>query len=204
MELLSRLERALEDAVEGVFSRAFRTQVQPIEIARRLTREVEAHRTVSVNTVYVPNLYTVALSPKTHAAFQTISGRLLGELEDYLREFTAERHYQTVGAIAVRLVEDAEVKDGEMKVNAENDPAAYTEPTRRHRQANPLLAYRERGADPSPCTPRGLDAGDHRRGRGRPRRLARRQPHHRSRRTERSRLERARYLPSPRRNRMAG
>ncbi|MHB9129494.1 MAG: FhaA domain-containing protein [Armatimonadota bacterium] len=124
MDLLSRLEHALEGMVEGVFSRAFRTQLQPIEVAKRLTREVEDHRTVSVSATYVPNVYHVHLATENFGAFQSISGRLLGELEQYLREFTSEHNYQTVGPIAVRLHEDAELKTGEMNVGVENDAAA--------------------------------------------------------------------------------
>lgn len=124
MDLLTRLEHALEDLVEGVFSRAFRTHLQPIELAKRLTREVESHRAVSVHATYVPNVYTVQLAPDTYQGFQSISGRLLAELEQYLREFTTERDYQTVGPIAVRLAESAEVKSGEMLVTTANDEAA--------------------------------------------------------------------------------
>ena len=110
--------------MEGVFSRAFRTQLQPIEVAKRLTREVENHRTVSVSATYVPNVYTVHLSPETYATFQAISGPLLAELEQYLKEFTTERNYQTVGPIAVLLMEDASLKAGEMQVTIANDAAA--------------------------------------------------------------------------------
>lgn len=124
MDLFSRLERALEETVEGVFSRAFRTQLQPIEVAKRLTREMESQRAVSVNTTYVPNVYTVALSPETYAGFQAISARLLTELEEYLREYTTEHQYQTIGPLAVRLAENAELKTGEMLVTAVNDAGA--------------------------------------------------------------------------------
>jgi Protein of unknown function (DUF3662) len=49
-----------------VFSRAFSSQVQPVEIARKLAKEMDAHRTPSVSRVYVPNQYTVWLSPEDH------------------------------------------------------------------------------------------------------------------------------------------
>jgi len=124
MDLLGRLERALEDAVEGMFSRAFRTQLQPIEIAKRLTREVETHRAVSVSATYVPNVYQVHLAPETYQSFQPISGRLLAELEQYLREFTTERHYQLVGPITVRMVEEPGTKSSEMSITSSNDVQA--------------------------------------------------------------------------------
>ncbi len=124
MDLLSRFERALEDMVEGVFSRAFRTTLQPIEIAKRLTRELESHRAVSVSATYVPNSYTVQLAPETHQSFTPISTRLLAELEQYLREFITERKYQVVGPVTVRLVDDPTVKVGDMQVALSSDPQA--------------------------------------------------------------------------------
>ena len=124
MDLLSRLEHALEDLFEGMFSRAFRTQLQPIEIAKRLTREVESHRTVSVSATYVPNEYTVQLAPEAFQAFQQISARLLGELEQYLREYITERNYQLIGPIAIHLAEDAEVKAGELTISVGNNATA--------------------------------------------------------------------------------
>jgi len=123
MDLLSRLERALEDVVEGVFTRAFRTSLQPIEIAKRLTREVETHRTVSVSATYVPNEYTVYLAPETFQSFQQISVRLLSELEQYLREYISERNYQVIGPVAIHLAED-DLKVGEMSISAANNATA--------------------------------------------------------------------------------
>jgi len=124
MDILSRLERALEDVVEGMFTRAFRTQLQPIEIAKRLTREVETHRTVSVSATYVPNEYTVHLTPETAQSFQPISVRLLSELEQYLREYISERNYQVIGQVAIHLAEDEELKVGEMNISLANNATA--------------------------------------------------------------------------------
>ncbi len=61
------LER-IEGLVEGVFSRAFSSQVQPVEIARKLAKEMDAHKTASVSRVYVPNEYTVWLASDDYAA----------------------------------------------------------------------------------------------------------------------------------------
>ncbi|HEY3379794.1 MAG TPA: DUF3662 and FHA domain-containing protein [Armatimonadota bacterium] len=129
MELLSRLEHALEGVVEGVFSRAFRAQLQPIEVAKRLTRELENHRAVSVNATYVPNVYEVHLAPETFASFQQISGRLLAELEQYLREFIVEHNYETVGPIAVDLVENPSIKQSEIQVTVASDALAVPSAT---------------------------------------------------------------------------
>lgn len=124
MDLLAKLERKLEGVVEGVFSRAFKTPLQPIEVAKRLAREMESHRTVSVNTTYVPNVYTVYLPPETFREFDAISTRLLAELEQYLRDYSGEHRYQVVGPITVRLAADAELKGQEMEIATANEAQA--------------------------------------------------------------------------------
>ena len=68
ISVLRNLEQRIENLVEGVFSRAFSSQVQPVEIARKLAKEMDAHRTASVSRVYVPNQYTVWLSSRGQEA----------------------------------------------------------------------------------------------------------------------------------------
>ena len=58
------LETTLASLVEGAFGRVFRSEVRPMEIARKLAREMDEHRTTSVSRVYVPNEYAVWLSPE--------------------------------------------------------------------------------------------------------------------------------------------
>src|SRR6478752_790882 len=62
MSVLRAIESKLESLFEGVFGRAFRTNVQPVELARKLVKEMDDHKNVSVSRVYVPNEYTVYLS----------------------------------------------------------------------------------------------------------------------------------------------
>ncbi|MDH4341348.1 MAG: DUF3662 domain-containing protein, partial [Thermoleophilia bacterium] len=69
MPVLRSIESKIEGLFEGVFGRAFRTSVQPIELARKLVKEMDAHRNVSVSQVYVPNEYTIYLSPNDRKQF---------------------------------------------------------------------------------------------------------------------------------------
>ena len=62
ISVLRNLESRIEGLVEGVFSRAFSSEVQPVELARKLAKEMDAHKTAGVARVYVPNEYTVYLS----------------------------------------------------------------------------------------------------------------------------------------------
>lgn len=68
MGVLRGIEQRIESLVEGVFGRAFRAHVQPVELARKLVKEMDDHRSVSVSRVYVPNEYAVYLSPATESS----------------------------------------------------------------------------------------------------------------------------------------
>jgi Protein of unknown function (DUF3662) len=84
--VLRALEQKIEALFEGVFGRAFRTNVQPVELARKLAKEMDDHRTVSVSRVYVPNEYTVYLSPADREQFEGYEASMISELAEYLGE----------------------------------------------------------------------------------------------------------------------
>src|SRR5579864_8031203 len=86
MSVLRSIESDLEALFEGVFGRAFRTNVQPVELARKLVKEMDDHRTVSVSRVYVPNEYTIYLSTHDRGQFQAYEDSLKLELQEYLAE----------------------------------------------------------------------------------------------------------------------
>ena len=64
MSVLRNLEDKIAGLVEGTFGRVFRSEVRPVEVARKLAREMDEHKTVSVSRTYVPNEYAVWLSPE--------------------------------------------------------------------------------------------------------------------------------------------
>ena len=82
MGVLRTVESKLEGLVEGVFNRAFRARVQPVELARRLAKEMESYKTVSVSRTYVPNEYIVFLSREDRRQFEgyepALAGRAVG------------------------------------------------------------------------------------------------------------------------------
>jgi len=86
MNLLKSVETTIANLVEGAFGRAFRSEVRPMELARKLTREMDAHRTVSVSRVYVPNEYTVWLSPQDRERYDGVEHEVIDELCSYLLE----------------------------------------------------------------------------------------------------------------------
>ena len=82
MTVLRNIEAKIESLFEGVFGRAFRTNVQPVELARKLVKEMEDHRVISVSRLYVPNEYTLYLSPADRAQFEDYEESLLSELQE--------------------------------------------------------------------------------------------------------------------------
>src|ERR1700735_4806555 len=86
MSVLKSLENKIAGLVEGTFSRAFRSEVRPVEIARKLAREMEEHKTFSLSRTYVPNEYRVFLSPRDRERFADFEDALTTELTGYLLE----------------------------------------------------------------------------------------------------------------------
>jgi hypothetical protein len=86
MNLLKSVETTIANLVEGAFGRIFRSEVRPMEIARKLAREMDAHRTVSVSRVYVPNEYSVWLSPEDRERYEGVEQEVIDELCAYLLE----------------------------------------------------------------------------------------------------------------------
>src|SRR5918993_606389 len=80
MSVLRNLETKLADLVEGTFGRVFRSAVRPVEVARKLAREMDEHKTVSVSRTYVPNEYAVWLSPRDRENFAEVEHELSDEL----------------------------------------------------------------------------------------------------------------------------
>jgi FhaA, N-terminal domain/FHA domain len=112
MSMLRSIESKLESLFEGVFGRAFRTNVQPVELARKLVKEMDEHRNVSVSRVYVPNEYTVYLSSADREQFATYEAELRGELSDYLAEHARRESYVLLTPPIVLLETDDDLDIG--------------------------------------------------------------------------------------------
>jgi hypothetical protein len=116
MSVLRAIESRIEGLFEGVFGRAFRTHVQPVELARKLAKEMDEHRSVSVSRVYVPNEYTVYLSPGDRAQFAAYEGSLVGELQEYLSEHARREAYALLTPPRVLLETDGDLAIGEFGI----------------------------------------------------------------------------------------
>jgi hypothetical protein len=116
---LQQFEQRLERLVEGVFAKAFRSGLQPVELGRRLAREMDLHRTVGVHGLIAPNHYQVALSESDYERFASFSESLLRELSDAVREHARDEGYSFLGPVDVSLDLDHGLGPGEFLVASE-------------------------------------------------------------------------------------
>src|SRR5262245_12500328 len=116
MSVLRSIESRIEGLFEGVFGRAFRTHVQPIELARKLVKEMDDHRNVSVSRVYVPNEYTVYLSPADRKQFEGYEASLVAELQEYLAEHARREQYALLTPPRVLVTTDDDLAVGEFGI----------------------------------------------------------------------------------------
>ena len=116
MPVLRSIESKIEGLFEGVFGRAFRTNAQPIELARKLVKEMDDHRNVSVSRVYVPNEFTIYLSPHDRKQFAGYESSLVGELQEYLAEHARRERYALLTAPVVLVTTDDDLAVGEFGI----------------------------------------------------------------------------------------
>src|ERR1043166_6734054 len=116
MAVLRSIESKLESLFEGVFGRAFRTKVQPVELARKLVKEMDDHRNVSVSRVYVPNEYTIYLAPDDREQFSSYEDQLVDELQQYLAEHARREGYALLTDPRVSFNTDEDLAVGEFGI----------------------------------------------------------------------------------------
>src|SRR5579862_6066752 len=116
MSVLKNLENKIAGLVEGTFSRAFRSEVRPVEIARKLAREMEDHRSLSVSRTYVPNQYKVFLSTRDRARFADYESALAAELSGYLLEHARRERLSLLSRPVIEFETDDRLGLGEFGI----------------------------------------------------------------------------------------
>jgi hypothetical protein len=161
--VLRTIEQKIESLFEGAFGRAFRRNVQPVELARKLAKEMDDYKMVSVSQVYAPNEYVVYLSPGDRAQFESYEPALITELEQYLLEHSRREGYALLSTPDVSFETDEDLEVGLFGIanrmiqreSAEQEPEPAPEPgaTRVYR-ATPVeteaASAAELGLEPEP------------------------------------------------------
>src|SRR5262245_46606691 len=118
MSVLKSLESKLAGLVEGTFSRAFRSEVRPVEIARKLAREMDQHRVQSLSRTYAPNEYAVWLSLEDRKQFEGYEDELKRELAGYLLEHARRERVSLVTRPQIEFRTDDRLRLGEFGIQA--------------------------------------------------------------------------------------
>ena len=116
MPILRDFERRLGDMVEGFFATTFRSGLQPVELAKRVMREMDANRTVGVREIWAPNRFVFTLGEDDGERFEKAEHALVAELKRVVRETAAERGWGLVGPPEIEFVVDAELRRGRFEV----------------------------------------------------------------------------------------
>jgi hypothetical protein len=116
---LKGFERRLERAIEGTFARAFKSNIRPVELGRRLVREMDDNRSVDVRgRTVVPNSFTIELSPDDHAQFAEIADTMARELAEAAREHARDEGYSFLGPVSVALEKADRLRPGSFNIDA--------------------------------------------------------------------------------------
>lgn len=118
MPILRDFERRLGGLVEGLFAKTFRSGLQPVELAKRVLKEMDAGRTVGVSEVWAPNAFTFRLSPSDAERFERAEAALVSELKEVVRENASERGWGLVGPPEVTFETERRLKKGEFRCHA--------------------------------------------------------------------------------------
>ena len=143
---LQKFEGRLERLVDGTLSKAFRGELHPVEIGRRLTREMDLQRRLGVHGLIAPNAFVIHLSPTDFDRFESFLDALVRELEEAARDHARTEEYVFVGPVTVSVMEDPRERRGRFDIvsDVHEGPAGLP-------AASIVLADGERvvlGADP--------------------------------------------------------
>jgi hypothetical protein len=127
--LLDRFEQRLDRLVNGAFARAFKAEVQPVEVAAALQREIDDRAAVvSRGRTVVPNVFTVELSGHDFERLSTYTDPLRAELATMISDYAGEQSYTFLGPVDVELGRDDELETGIFRVRSEARPGVTAAP----------------------------------------------------------------------------
>lgn len=163
MSLFERMERKLERTVNGVFAKAFRSEVQPLELASAVRRAMDDRATLlgRGNTI-VPNLFTIELSDEDFDRLMEYGVELEDELIAAARDHAESQRYQPRGPLQVLFDADPELEVGVFRVRPATSRQRVERPAQVQESADDYaaddydeysdsFAARSKDADPAPA-----------------------------------------------------
>lgn len=118
MGVARSIEQRLEGLVEGFFTKVFRSGLQPVEVGRRILREMAEGKTVSVNRIYAPNDFRVLMGAEDHSRFEQMAAGLQREFTELVIDAAKENRWNLMGMPRISFVETDGLGKGEFRVDA--------------------------------------------------------------------------------------
>ena len=128
MGFFKSIENKLEGFVEGGFGRAFKSSVQPVELAHKLAKEMGDHKTVGVSNVYVPNEFEIYLGADDFEHLSSFADSLKAELANYVTAFAGREGWTLVAPPRIELYKDEDLRVGEFGIATRTVNAPAAEP----------------------------------------------------------------------------
>jgi len=116
VSVFKKLEDKIQGLFEGGFGRAFKSPVQPVELARKLVKEMGDNKVISVSRIYAPNEYTLFLAPEDYQQFEAYEDQLKSDLADYLQENARKEKYDLLSRPIVLIETDEDLVVGEFGI----------------------------------------------------------------------------------------
>ncbi|MDQ3962636.1 MAG: DUF3662 and FHA domain-containing protein [Actinomycetota bacterium] len=118
MGVARSIEQRLEGLVEGFFTKVFRSGLQPVEVGRRILREMAEGKTVSVNRIYAPNEFRVVMGGDDYGRFSQMAAGLQREFTELVIDAAKENRWNLMGMPRISFDSADGMGKGEFKVEA--------------------------------------------------------------------------------------
>jgi hypothetical protein len=151
VNVLKSIEKRMEKMVEGLFGKAFKSSVQPVELAHKLAKEMGEHKNVGVSRVYVPNDFDVYLSPQDYDQLHSFEAALVEELASYLIAYARRENWTLVAKPRISLHADDDLDTGEFGIatrTASQEPVAAGAPASPPPQMSHTVVFQPPAAAP--------------------------------------------------------
>jgi len=118
--LLQKFEDSLDRVVNGAFAKAFKAEVQPVELAAALQREVDDRASVlDRERTVIPNVFHIELSDHDYTRLAVFKDALSSELATLVTTYAGEQGYTLLGQVRVTMSEDDALETGIFRVRSE-------------------------------------------------------------------------------------
>ncbi len=117
--VIKKIENKLENLIEGTFAKFFSSELKPVEISRRIVREIELDRSIGVHGDYLaPNDFDVVISETDYQNLVDAKEPLEQELEDTIRDYCYQENYIFLGSVNVSIKSEERLRTGTLRIDA--------------------------------------------------------------------------------------